>query len=225
MKCQECGGCGWVFTERADGISGAARCPSCSRSRPTVVRRRPTNQEFAEAVQTMHGIIPFFPSKPEIHLRIATELSRFIDDTSTLDAFVSAACMEKWEGLGPAFRRFESLRERDFARVEMEDNARRIEGHREEAQHSRALPIPERGDEPARDVIDSAHTGPLPVGGPSKPAPDWLKAIERLPTREEVRKVEQDLQGGRHQLRTAEENKRIEEALRRELARRQREAS
>lgn len=216
MTCEICGGSGWAITERPDGMSGAERCRCSIRSRAPSIRRPPTDQDFAEAVQTMHGMIPFFPRKPEIHLRIAAELSMFIDDKSTLDAFVRAACMERWEGLGPVFRRFERLRERDYARSEMEENARRIESYHG-MRDTKALPVAEE-IQPAGKIRHATERVTVRRGGASRCTLDRLRETEGLPTREEVRKLEHALtHAERRPTRTAEQNKQIEDALKREL--------
>lgn len=220
MPCSMCGDSGWIITERG-GVSGADRCP-CSPPKPRPADRRPTEDECLQAVCAIASMVPFFADSDLAKTLVRDQLLRWVGTKSQLDWLTEKAmttltqkhntladlkglfCSEYWPADGhpvlseiPGFSpaQLTEAKEAAAARIRMEEDTRRLEGYREQA-----------------NLLPAAERAPFLL-------PAALPAVKTMPpTHAQIRKLEEDLKTvARRPARSEEENRLLEESLAREL--------
>ena len=133
MICEQCGGSGFVSTDR-NGYSYAAPCSCRPQKMPEPeLTIEEISTVAAEAVRLMSGMIPFFPQGEIEHAFITSELISWTEGRlSDLRRITHFACtnLKKWEGLAALWEAYENRLEAAFAAAVIEDNARQLDEYR-----------------------------------------------------------------------------------------------
>lgn len=197
---------------------------------------KPTLDELMAAVAAIAALMRFFPQKPEAWAFMAKQLGDFISTKERLDWFVDAAIKHfpEWPGIPhfialyatqyklprgikqtvemPGFSTAEL--ESKYIECEAQERARHLDEYREQAKLL-----------PSGEATKPVALLPVPREMPMPGHSDLLAAARSLPSRDRIRKDEQQLRAESQPPRPAKEHHRQVAELARELMRREGKAS